>query len=95
VYFLCYRIKNCRRNINWTNPTGGLVMEADEFVQGKPISDHQLAANVLELRYHCGPHEALVIAEVFEEPEMLLARRLHQRWEREQHEFLELMENSA
>ena len=92
VYFLVYRVRNCKRNINWTKPTGGLVMQADHYVQGCPISDPQLAADVLELRYHCGPHETLVIAEVFEKPEMRLARKLHQRWEAEQHEFRELME---
>jgi hypothetical protein len=70
-------------------------MEADGYVYGYPICDFQLAADVLHQRYHCGPHEELIIAEVLEKTEKSIAMRLHWKYERDTAEFLEMMENSA
>jgi hypothetical protein len=67
-------------------------MQAESFVEGHPVGDFQLAAEVLYQRYHCSPMEELVVDEVFEKKEMRLARKLFRRWESDQHEFLELMQ---
>ena len=89
-YFLCFRR---RRNskIHWRHPTGGLVVEPDRVVSGIPLAALQLVADVFAERYHCGPGEELIIAEVFEKRERRLALTLHRRWEREAWEFRELM----
>ena len=91
-FYLCYRRKHSRRSIDWTRPTGGLVMEADGYVYGYPICDFQLASDVLHQRYHCGPGEALIIAEVLEKEERSIAKRLHLRWEQDMADFHDLME---
>jgi len=93
-FYLAYRRKRSRRSIDWTRPTGGLVMEADGYVYGYPICDFQLAADVLHQRYHCGPHEELIIAEVLEKTEKGIAMRLHGKWERDMSEFMDLMEQN-
>jgi hypothetical protein len=92
-YFLAYRKKSGKK-IRWDSPTGGLVMKPDRFVEGYPVGDYQLAYEVLKRRYHCGPGEELVMAEVFEKREMRLARKLCQEWNREAVEFIDLMEVS-
>jgi hypothetical protein len=56
-----------------------------------PVCDFKLAGSVLEQRYHCGPDEELVVAEVYERKEQRLARKLHTEWEGQMSEFLELM----
>ena len=66
VYFLVFRHRTRKRSIDWDRPTGGLVMQAERFVEGFPVADFRLARDVIEQRYHCGPREELVIAEVFE-----------------------------
>ena len=94
-FFLAYRRKRGRLTIDWTHPTGGLVMDPERFVDGFPISDFRLAAEILKLRYHCQADEQLIVAEVLERREQRLAHKLHHRWEREMHSFLELMKCSA
>ena len=69
-------------------------MAAECFVEGHPVGDFQLAADVLYHRYHCGPMEELVVDEVFEKKEMRLARKLFRKYEAGMHEFIELMEFS-
>ena len=90
-YFLIYRHRLTSKQIRWDRPTGGLVTEPDRIVAGIPISDMALAAEVLEQRYHCGPHEETIICEVFGREEKRLARKLHRQWETSMREFVELM----
>ena len=91
-YFLVFRIKTTSLvPFDWDNPTGGLVTEPCDVINGHPVPDIALTRMVLELRYHCHHDEQLVLAEVFDQPEKQLAAKLHQRWEDEAHEFLELM----
>jgi len=89
-FYLCYR-RQAGGRIRWKHPTGGFVQKPESFVQGCPIGDFQLAAATLERRYHCGPHEELIIAEVFEQEEMRMARQFHRKWQWERTSFLELM----
>lgn len=90
VYFLVYR-KRVGQKLRLKHPTGGLVMEPNKYLYGNPVADFGLAADLCEQRYHCGPHEELIIAEVFCKKERVMAMKLHQLWEDEQHEFLEMM----
>ena len=93
VYFLIYRhYLTCKRKIDWSNPTGGLVVCADRVVDGHPVADMCLVSDVIGLRYHAGPHEELVVREVFGPKKRRLARRLHNEWEQGMHDFVELME---
>jgi hypothetical protein len=89
-YYLLFR-QPSPRSIDWDNPTGGLMLKPERYVDEFPIGDFQLAAEVLKKRYHCGPHECVVIAEVFEKKEIRLARKLHLKWVADVREFRELM----
>lgn len=91
TYFLAYRKRCGKLSVNWRKPTGGLVQKPARFVEGYPVSDFQKAGRILERRYHCGPHEELIIAEVFEQEEMRMARQFHRKWQWERTSFLELM----
>ena len=94
-YFLIFRrYISCKRELRWNKPTGGLVMIPDRVVDGHSVADMCLASDVIELRYHCGPHEELIVVEVFSKREKRLAERLHEKWEAEYEEFVELMECS-
>ena len=88
-YFLAYRMRN-GDPIDWEEPTGGVVMEA-RLVEGIPMSDYDIARQVLEDRYHCAPGEILVMAEVYGDREKWQATVLHRFWEREYVAFHELM----
>jgi hypothetical protein len=94
-YYLAYRKKVSKLSVNWRKPTGGLMLKPERIVDGYPVGDFQLAWEVLKRRYHCGPHEELIVAEVFEKQEMRMARKLFRQWEAEAKEFLELMAESA
>ena len=91
TYFLAYRKRCGKLSVNWRKPTGGLVQKPARFVEGYPVSDFQKAGRILERRYHCAPHEELIIAEVFEREEIRLARKLHLKWVADVREFRELM----
>jgi len=69
-------------------------MEPKAIINGVCQSDFPLAEEVIEQRYHRNTYEELVIAEVFEKREKRLARKLHNEWEAEMAEFVELMECS-
>jgi hypothetical protein len=90
-YFLIYRGPD-KTPINWVEPTGGLVVEPKKIVDDIPIADIGLVQQVAEHRYHYGPGEFLVIAEVFEPLEQGVADALHDEYEKDLREFLELME---
>lgn len=91
-YFLVYRrYSDCRKKIRWREPTGGMVMAPGSFYQGVPVSDWTLALSVIEQRYHRGPNEELIVVEVFSRKEKRLAQQLHDQWEQEAAEFMELM----
>ena len=92
VYYLIFRRRiNSKRKLRWSNPTGGLVLCADRVVDGHPVADMNLVSDLIELRYHAGPHEEVLLYEVFDRKKQRLARRLHDEWEEEELEFLELM----
>ncbi len=91
-YYLAYRQKNDGRSVPWDRPTGGLVMDPEEYVQGHPIGDSAAAYEILQERYHCGPDEVLIMAEVFEKRECMKAHRLHHQWEHSMNQFLEMMD---
>ena len=93
-YFLVYRLPNKNGIIHWDHPTGGLVMETDDVVDGYPVCDFGLATDVIEQRYHAASYEKLLIAEVFETVEQVRAVTLHNQWESEAFDFEELMEIS-
>ena len=67
-------------------------MNPVRMVEGIPVADMAIAADVLAQRYHCGPHEELVIAEVLCRKEKRLARELHRKWDAEMSEFVEMMQ---
>ena len=90
-YFLCFRVPRVGGQIRWDNPTGGMVMRPYKYLDGMPLADFTIARNLLEERHHCRPDEHLVIAEVFERPEKRLAQQLHNRYEAEMQEFVDLM----
>lgn len=89
-YFLLFR-QRTNLSIDWDNPTGGLMMKPERYVNDIPIGDFQLAAEVLKKRYHCTPYESVLIAEVFEKREIRMARKLHVKWLADVKEFRELM----
>ena len=62
------------------------------FLEGIAIPDMCLAADVIESRYHCGPHEEIFIVEATTRKQKTLAKRLHGEWESQMSEFVELME---
>ena len=91
-YFLLYRVPSVQtKPINWDKPDGGLVMKPKHVCSGVSVPDVELAQEVASHRYHCAPHETLLLVEVFEEYDKSRARRLHKLYERNFHEFLELM----
>ena len=70
-------------------------MIPDRIVDGHSVADTGLVEELFEIRYHCGPHERkLLIREVFSRRKCRLAKRLHEKWEAEYEEFVELMECS-
>ena len=90
-YFLIFRTPICGC-FDLDEPTAGLVVEAGREIDGIPVADIDLVRAVAEQRIHCGPHERLVLAEVFEDADRFKAKVLHRHWEMEMHSFLELME---
>ena len=92
-YFLVFRhIIASRRKIDWKNPTGGLVIKPIKYAGKKPVADMGEVATIFEERYHCGPHEELLIVELFSKNDQEMAWKLHSQWELESLEFQELME---
>lgn len=69
-----------RRWPDWAAPIGGLVV---------PTEDSTYACHVAHQRYHCGPHEWLLVAEVRRYQSCVRARLLHDQWEREMREWME------
>ena len=93
-YFLCFRMDKNAGQIDWDNPTGGLVMEAENIVFDMAVATQEqcnLAREILSQRYHPRPDEAFLIAEVYELPDKLEAAALHEQWESDMAEFHELM----
>ena len=91
-YFLCYRRRGRSKNIDWDHPTGGMVVEPLKVIGNIAVSDFRSAIEAMEDRFHCGPGEDLVIMEVFEQEYQSLAWLLHIKWQRDMHQFFELME---
>ena len=89
-YFLVFRNK-AGDPIDWDTPTGGLVVLAEWVVYGHAGCDIPLVRDIIEQRYHCGPSEQLVLAEVFDNDEKYQATLLHKHWDMEMHDFKELM----
>ena len=89
-FFLVYRTTH-HDEIDWDHPTGGLVMEPKDIIDGIPLSDINLAEEVSCERYHCDPNEWLMIAEVWNNREKCLAAHLHREYEREMEDFHALM----
>ncbi len=82
-YFLLYRVPDeSGRSIDWNNPTGGLVTATE---------DKEHAMDIARARYHLGPHEEMVLAEVWGVAEAAQAYKLHLAWDQEMNSFLELM----
>jgi len=97
-YVLIWRVpKGGLYSIDWDKPTGGMIMEPRKVLTTQcgrrlAIVDWSLARSVAHERYHCGPGEELILAEVFEPAEQRLAKVAHLRWELEIRSFLQLME---
>lgn len=90
VHFLAYRLKE-GESIKWTRPTGGLVMKPKRVCKGVEVADFVLAEEIISHRFHCAPGEHIILAEVLEEVDQVKAHRLHNRYERDYSDFLELM----
>ena len=87
AYFLVYRQKVGEHS---GEPTGGLEMDA-EVVGGELAPDYKLAFCLITQRYHCAPGESLIFREVFDAEDQWDAHLLHNAWELEMRDFLELM----
>jgi hypothetical protein len=90
VHFLIYRLRS-GESIRWNKPVGGLVMRPKRVCAGIEVADFGLAEEIAQHRYHCGPGEELILAEVLEEKDQVKSHRLHHRYERDFEDFLELM----
>jgi hypothetical protein len=86
-YYLIYRVSHDTAGglqaIDWTEPTGGI----EDFALLKQSEVYDVART----RYHCGPHEDLILAQVWGEEEVWQAHLLHEAWELEMRDFIQLM----
>lgn len=96
VYLLVYRVKKGPGGgisaVKWNFPTGGLVMAAQKLLDGMPVCDWPVARTMANIRWHPAPDEELIICEVFEDFERAVALRLHNAYEADIRDFVELME---
>lgn len=91
-YFFVYRVLK-GEEVDWDNPTGGMMLKFPKK-GGIPVVDACVLHRVASQMYHCGPHEQLLVVELFEEHEQHAARVLAARYECEIAQFKELMEVS-
>ena len=91
LYWLIFRRNDDCGCIDWDNPTGGLVVETNNVVEGIPVGNMEVIREVCLERYHCGPGEHLIMAEVFEIEDQQRAVILHEQWESEMKTFMEMM----
>jgi len=91
-YFLIYRITGNCSALSWDKPTGGLVVEAEEVINGTPICDMEIVTGVAYQRYHCDPWEELWIEEAYKQADREIAATLHDICEYEISDFRDLME---
>ena len=94
-YFLIYRHSKLCYVIDWEQPTGGMVLEPDFVVEGHAGVCRMRIQDEAKDRYHCGPNEDLLIAEVFGEYECRAAQRLHQQWMADRIDFMTIMSASG
>jgi hypothetical protein len=84
TYYYLYRHRKSPIHIDWESPTGGLVVEGR-------LLPHQVL-DIAKQRYHCAPWEQILCVEVLRQEERWEAALLHQAWEMEMRQWLELSE---
>jgi hypothetical protein len=95
IHILIWRTNKSMSDIDWEEPTGGLVMNGERKMSQAGVTflapDWPLVKEIAHARYHCGPHEELVIVQVIEARERFVAELLHRHWEKSMAEFVEMM----
>ena len=93
-FFLIYRVK-VGSHPNLESPTGGVVMEAENVVEGHPVVDLSLAEAVTRERWHYAPYEWCLVWQVFEPKDKCLAAKMHNTYEKEMLDWLEWMDSTV